>query len=162
MWWYRQKPLWCGSLLGLLVFLDLQGGAEAQGNPPRPSRSGLPSPTAPSNPATAQAPQPLSQDTQMSLDQSGLYLGDPLGWNSRGALRRRSSGDVIVGVVAASFASSAFTHVLAAPDVPLVDTPRLGGCCGPLAAVRGRALLGGGGYTQRQTQNYRQRHHAGK
>jgi len=72
--WSRHKPIWCGSLLCLLVFLGLQGRAEAQGNPLQPSRRGLPSPTAPGPPATAPAPQPLSQETRISLDQSGLSV----------------------------------------------------------------------------------------
>ena len=72
--WYKHKPIWCGSLLGLLVFLALQGGANAQGNPLRPARRGLPAPTTPGNPATAPVPQPLSQDTQISLDHSGLSV----------------------------------------------------------------------------------------
>ncbi len=74
VWWYRHKPIWCSSLLCLLVFLGLQGGADAQGNPPRPPRRGLLSPTAPGNPARAPTPQPLSQDTKISLDQSGLSV----------------------------------------------------------------------------------------
>ena len=74
MWWYRHKPIWCGSLLCLILFLGLQGGADAQGNPSRPSRRGLPAPSAPGTPAPAQPPQPLSQDTKISLDQSGLSV----------------------------------------------------------------------------------------
>ena len=74
MWWYRQKPVWYGSLLCLLICLGLQGRVDAQGGPPRPSRRGVLSPTAPDNPATAQPPQPLSEDTKISLDQSGLSV----------------------------------------------------------------------------------------
>src|SRR5438874_13597706 len=74
--WYRQKLIWCGSLLCLLLFLSLQGGVEAQGGPSRAARRGVPSPAAPSNPATASAqpPQPLSQDAKITLDQSGLSV----------------------------------------------------------------------------------------
>jgi len=72
--WHKQKPVWCGSLLCLLVFLGLQGRVDAQGRPPRPAGRGLPSPTAAGNPVTAQPPQPLSQDTQITLDQSGLSV----------------------------------------------------------------------------------------
>lgn len=74
MWWYRHKPIWGGNLLCLLVLLGLQGGADAQGNPSRPSRRGLPAPTAPGTPATAQPPQPLSQETKIRLDPSGLSV----------------------------------------------------------------------------------------
>lgn len=73
MWWSRHKPIWCGSLLCLLVFLGLQGDADAQGNPPRPPRRGLSVPP-PGNPTPAQPPQPLSQDTKISLDQNGLSV----------------------------------------------------------------------------------------
>jgi len=74
VWWYRQKPVWCGSLLCLLVCLGLQGRVTAQGGPPRPSRHSVLSPTAPSNPATEQPPQPLSEDAKISLNQSGLSV----------------------------------------------------------------------------------------
>src|SRR5712691_12687131 len=74
VWWYRQKLVWYSSLLCLLVALGLQGRVDALGVPPRPSRRGVLSPPAPGNPATEQPPQPLSQDTKISLDQSGLSV----------------------------------------------------------------------------------------
>ncbi len=74
VYWSRQKPIWCGSLLCLLVLLGLQGRLEAQGGPLRPGGRGLPAPPAPGNPATAQPPQPLSQDTKIIFDQSGLSV----------------------------------------------------------------------------------------
>ena len=74
MWWYRQKSVWCGSLLCFLVCLGLQGRVDAQGESPRPSRRGVLSPTVPSTPATAEPPQPLSQDAKISLDQNGLSV----------------------------------------------------------------------------------------
>src|SRR5262245_46823526 len=74
VWWDRQKSIWCGGLLCLLVFLDLQGHVDAQGAPPRPSRRGVPAPTAPDNSATAQPPQPLSPETKISLEEGGLSV----------------------------------------------------------------------------------------
>src|SRR5574341_1333880 len=74
VWWYRKKSIWCGSLLCLLVFLGLQGHVDAQGAPPRPFRRGVPAPMVLDNPATAQPPQPLSQDAKISLDQNGLSV----------------------------------------------------------------------------------------
>lgn len=75
VWCYRHKPLWCGSLLCLLVFLGLQEHADAQGNPPRRRNLQAPTVSTPSgNPATAQPPQPLSPDTKIGLDQNGLSV----------------------------------------------------------------------------------------
>lgn len=76
MYGYRPRPLRCGSILCLLVFLGVQGHADAQREAPVPSKRGSPTPTAPGNPATAPAktPQPLSQNTQITLDQSGLSV----------------------------------------------------------------------------------------
>ena len=77
VYWSRQKPIWCGGLLCLLVLLSLQGRLEAQGGPLRPGGRGLPAPVpgnVPGNPAPAQPPQPLSPDTKIVLDQSGLSV----------------------------------------------------------------------------------------
>ena len=68
--------IWSGSVLCLLLCLSLQGRAGAQGEALRPSRRGVPSPAAPGTSATApaQTPQPLSQNTTITLDQSGLSM----------------------------------------------------------------------------------------
>jgi hypothetical protein len=68
--------IWSGSVLCLLLCLSLPGRAGAQGGVPRPSSRGVPSPAAPGTSATApaQTPQPLSQNTTITLDQSGLSI----------------------------------------------------------------------------------------
>jgi hypothetical protein len=66
-----------GSVLGLLCCLLLSGGADAQSEASRAPRRGVPSPAAPGNTATApaaKAPQPLSLDAKISLDQNGLSV----------------------------------------------------------------------------------------
>ena len=65
-----------GSVLGLLCCLCLPGRADAQGEAPRPSRRGAPSLAAPGNTATvpAKAPQPLSPNAKITLDQNGLSV----------------------------------------------------------------------------------------
>src|SRR5262249_58120778 len=52
------------------------GRADAQGGGQRSSRRGVPSPAAPGSTATvpAQAPQPLSQNAKITLDQNGLSV----------------------------------------------------------------------------------------
>ena len=70
------QPICWGSVLCLLLCLCLPGGAGAQGEAPRPSRRGVPSPTAPGSAATAPAktPQALSQNAQITLDENGLSV----------------------------------------------------------------------------------------
>ena len=65
-----------GSVLCLLLCLCLQGRADAQGEASRASRRGVPSPAAPGSTATvpAKAPQPLSQNAKITLDQNGLSV----------------------------------------------------------------------------------------
>ena len=76
MVWSKQALICWGSVLCLLLCLCLQGRADAQGEAPRPSRRGVPSPAAPGNTATAPAktPQPLSQNAKITLDQNGLSV----------------------------------------------------------------------------------------
>jgi hypothetical protein len=76
MVWSKQALICWGSVLCLLLCLCLPGRADAQGEAPRSSRRGVPSPTAPGStaPATAQAPQPLSQNAKITLDQNGLSV----------------------------------------------------------------------------------------
>src|SRR5262245_59714494 len=74
VYWSRRKPIWCGGLLCLLAFLGRQGRLEAQGGPLRPGGRGLPAPPVPGNAAPAQPPQPLSPDTKIVLDPSGLSV----------------------------------------------------------------------------------------
>ena len=63
-----------GSVLCLLLCLCLPGRADAQREAPRSTRRGVPSPAAPGSTAPAQAPQPLSQNAKITLDQSGLSV----------------------------------------------------------------------------------------
>src|ERR1043166_359282 len=74
MIWSKQVLICWGSVLCLL--LCLLGHADAQGGGPRSSRRGVPAPAAPGSTATvpAQAPQPLSQNAQITLDQNGLSV----------------------------------------------------------------------------------------
>src|SRR4029450_2813397 len=66
----------CGSVLGLLLYLGLPGCVGAQTETPRTPRRSVPSPAALGNAAAAPAhtPQPLSPDTKIPLDQSGLSM----------------------------------------------------------------------------------------
>jgi hypothetical protein len=72
----KQALICWGSVLGCLFCLCLSGHADAQGEAPRSSRRGVPSPAAPGSTATvpAQAPQPLSQNAKITLDQNGLSV----------------------------------------------------------------------------------------
>src|SRR5499426_3198219 len=76
MVWSRPALLCGGSVLCLLLYLCLMGRADAQGEAPRASRRGVPSPAAPGSTATmpAKAPQPLSQNAKITLDQKGLSV----------------------------------------------------------------------------------------
>jgi hypothetical protein len=76
MTWSRPTLICWGSILCLLLCLCLPGRTGAQGEAPRSSRRGLPSPAAPGSVATAPAktPQPLSQNAKISLDQNGLSV----------------------------------------------------------------------------------------
>ena len=76
MVWSKWALIYWGSVLCLLLCLCLPGRADAQGGGPRSSRRGVPSPAAPGSTATvpAQAPQPLSQNAQITLDQNGLSV----------------------------------------------------------------------------------------
>ena len=76
MVWSKQALICWGSVLCLVLCLSLPGRADAQGEAPRASRRGVPSPAAPGStaPATAQAPQPLSQNAKITLDQHGLSV----------------------------------------------------------------------------------------
>lgn len=64
------------SILGLLCCLCLSGYADAQGEASRSSRRGVSSLAAPGNtaPVPAQAPQPLSLNAKITLDQNGLSV----------------------------------------------------------------------------------------
>ncbi len=76
MVWSKRALICWGSVLCLLLCLCLQRRADAQGEAPRSSRRGVPSPAAPGSTATmpAKAPQPLSQNAQITLDQNGLSV----------------------------------------------------------------------------------------
>ena len=74
MVWSKWVLIGWGSVLCLLLCLCLPGRAEAQREAPRSSRRGVPSPAAPGSTAPAQAPQPLSQNAKITLDQSGLSV----------------------------------------------------------------------------------------
>jgi hypothetical protein len=76
MVWSKQALICWGSVLCLVLCLSLPGRADAQGEAPRASRRGVASPAAPGStaPATAQAPQPLSQNAKITLDQHGLSV----------------------------------------------------------------------------------------
>src|SRR4029434_3301002 len=76
----NQALICWGSVLGFLFGLCLLGRADAQGEAPRASRRGVPSPAAPGSTATvpAKAPQPLSQNAKITLDQKGLLSVDVL------------------------------------------------------------------------------------
>jgi hypothetical protein len=76
MVWSKLVLICWGSVLCLLLCLSLPGRADAQGEAPRSSRRGVPSPATPGStaPATAQAPQPLSQNAKIALDQNGLSV----------------------------------------------------------------------------------------
>jgi hypothetical protein len=72
----KQALIRWGSVLGFLVCLCLSERADAQGEAPRSLKRGVPSPAAPGSTATvpAQAPQPLSQNAKITLDQNGLSV----------------------------------------------------------------------------------------
>src|SRR4029434_10618778 len=74
----KQALICWGSVLGFLFGVCLLGRADAQGEAPRASRRGVPSPAAPGSTATvpAKAPQPLSQNAKITLDQKGLLSVD--------------------------------------------------------------------------------------
>ncbi len=76
MVWSKQALIRWGNVLCILLCLCLPGRADAQGEASRSSRRGVPSPAAPGStaPATAQAPQPLSQNAKIALDQNGLSV----------------------------------------------------------------------------------------
>ena len=76
MVWSKWALICWGSVLCLLLCLCLPGRADAQGGGPRSSRRGVPSPAAPGSTPTvpAQAPQPLSQNAKITLDQNGLSV----------------------------------------------------------------------------------------
>src|SRR5262245_28573618 len=76
MVWSKQALICWGSVLCLLLCLCLPRHADAQREAPRSSRRGVPSPAAPGSTATvpAQAPQPLSQNAKITLDQNGLSV----------------------------------------------------------------------------------------
>jgi hypothetical protein len=76
MVWSKWTLICWGSVLCLLLCLCLPGRADAQREAPRSSRRGAPSPAAPGSTATvpAQAPQPLSQNAKITLDQNGLSV----------------------------------------------------------------------------------------
>ena len=76
MSWFIRAPICWGSVLCLLLSLNLPGRVGAQGETPRPVRRSAPSPATPGNAtvAPAKTPQPLSPDTKITLDQSGLSM----------------------------------------------------------------------------------------
>jgi len=76
MVWSKQALICWGSVLCLLLCLCLPERAGTQGEAPRSSRRGVPSPAAPGSTATApaKAPQPLSQNAKITLDQNGLSV----------------------------------------------------------------------------------------
>ena len=65
-----------GSVLGLLCCLCLSGRPDAQGEAPQSSRRGVPSLAAPGNtaPVPTKAPQPLSPNAKITLDQNSLSV----------------------------------------------------------------------------------------
>ncbi|HSX78686.1 MAG TPA: hypothetical protein VLQ80_08970 [Candidatus Saccharimonadia bacterium] len=74
---FSRPALICwGSVLCLLLCLCLPERAGTQGEAPRSSRRGVPSPAAPASTVTApaKAPQPLSQNAKITLDQNGLSV----------------------------------------------------------------------------------------
>jgi len=74
MVWSKRSLIVLGSVLCLLLGLCLPGHAEAQNEAPRASRRGVPSPAAPESTAPAKAPQALSQNAKIILDQNGLSV----------------------------------------------------------------------------------------
>src|SRR5215472_6686476 len=72
MVWSKWSLIVLGSVLCLFLGLCLPGRAEAQNEAPRASRRGVPSPAAPES--TAKAPQALSQNAKITLDQNGLSV----------------------------------------------------------------------------------------
>src|SRR5262245_47763555 len=76
MVWSKRALICWGSVLCFFLCLYLPSRADAQREAPRSSRRGTPSPVAPGSTATApaQAPQPLSQNAKITLDQNGLSV----------------------------------------------------------------------------------------
>ena len=76
MSWSKSASICWGSALCLLLCCCVPGRAGAQGEAPRPAKRGAPSPAAPGSTATApvRTPQPLSQNTRISLDATGLSV----------------------------------------------------------------------------------------
>jgi hypothetical protein len=76
MVWFKWALICWGNVLCLLLCLCLPGRADAQGEAPRASRRGVPSPAAPGStaPGPAKAPQPLAQNAKITLDQNGLSV----------------------------------------------------------------------------------------
>ena len=76
MVWSKWALIRWGSVFCFLLCLCLPGRADAQGEAPRSSRRGVPSPAAPGSttPVPAKAPQPLSQNAKITLDQNGLSV----------------------------------------------------------------------------------------
>ena len=76
MVWSKLALICWGRVICLLLCLCLPGRADAQGEAPRASRRGVPSPAVPGSTATvpAKAPQPLSQNARITLDQNGLSV----------------------------------------------------------------------------------------
>src|SRR5262250_3949201 len=76
MVWSKRSLLGWGGVLYLLLGLCLPGYTDAQSEVPRASRRGVPSPAASASPATApaKAPQALSQNAKITLDQNGLSV----------------------------------------------------------------------------------------
>ena len=76
MVWSKLALICWGRVICLLLCLCLPGRADAQGEAPRSSRRGVPSPAEPGSTATvpAKAPQPLSQNARITLDQNGLSV----------------------------------------------------------------------------------------
>ena len=76
MVWSKQLLLGWGGVLYLLLGLCLPRYTDAQSEVPRASRRGVPAPAASASPATApaKAPQALSQNAKITLDQNGLSM----------------------------------------------------------------------------------------
>ena len=74
MVWSKWALICWGSVLCFFLCLYLLSLADAQREAPRSSRRGVPSPAAPGSTAPAQAPQPLSQNAKITLDQNGLSV----------------------------------------------------------------------------------------